>query len=100
MTPLRRLHAFDAHSGELLWRQVIEADDAETNSITIGTPLVSAGRVYVPVYDAGGNVDISLMCFDLHSGKQLFKTFLASGSMENQSLWQPAHRSSDAGAGR
>lgn len=82
MTPLRRLHAFDAHSGELLWRQVIEADDAETNSITIGTPLVSAGRVYVPVYDAGGNVDISLMCFDLHSGKQLFKTFLASGSME------------------
>ena len=82
MTPLRRLHAFDAHSGELLWRQAIEVGDAETNSITIGTPLVSAGRVYVPVYDAGGNVDISLMCFDLHSGKQLFKTFLASGSME------------------
>ncbi|MDE0586232.1 MAG: PQQ-binding-like beta-propeller repeat protein [Planctomycetota bacterium] len=82
MTPLRRLHAFDAHSGELLWRQVIEADDAETNSITIGAPLVSSGRVFVPVYDASGNVDISLMCFDLHSGKQLFKTFLASGSME------------------
>jgi outer membrane protein assembly factor BamB len=82
MTPLRRLHAFDAHSGALLWRQVIEADDAETSSITIGAPLVSSGRVFVPVYDAGGNVDISLMCFDLHSGKQLFKTFLASGSME------------------
>jgi outer membrane protein assembly factor BamB len=82
MTPLRRLHAFDAHSGELLWRQAIEAGDAETNSIAIGAPLVSSGRVFVPVYDAGGNVDISLMCFDLHSGKQLFKTFLASGSME------------------
>ena len=82
MTPLRRLHAFDALSGELLWQQTIDSDAAKTSSIAIGAPLVSAGRVFIPVYDAGGNVDISLMCFDLQSGKKLFKTFLASGSME------------------
>jgi outer membrane protein assembly factor BamB len=85
MIPLRRLHAFDAHSGELLWRQQMPSDVSESKlatNITIGSPVISAGRVYVPVYDAGGNVDISLMCFDLYSGKELFKTFLASGSME------------------
>ncbi|MBC8370361.1 MAG: PQQ-binding-like beta-propeller repeat protein [Planctomycetes bacterium] len=85
MIPLRRLHAFDAQSGELLWKQeseTVQDDELAATNICIGPPTVSAGRAFVPVYDAGGNVDISLMSFDLHSGKQLFKTFLASGSME------------------
>ncbi|MFT7516661.1 MAG: hypothetical protein ACI84O_000446 [Myxococcota bacterium] len=85
MTPLRRLYAFDALSGDLLWKQTLHTDgtpNALTTDITCGPPHVSAGRVFVPVYDAGGNVDVSLICYELYSGKQLYKTFLASGAMQ------------------
>ncbi|MDP6962660.1 MAG: PQQ-binding-like beta-propeller repeat protein, partial [Planctomycetota bacterium] len=81
MIPIRRLHAFDAKSGDLLWIQEEPTKENITREIAAGPPSVSAGRAYLPIYDAGGNVDVSLLCLDLYSGKKIFKTFLASGSM-------------------
>lgn len=83
--PARRLHAFDAASGRLLWSAAASWDGdgaREPRGIACGAPAVAGGRVYLPVYDAIGTIDFSLQCLELRSGRLLWKRFLASGQLE------------------
>lgn len=85
LLPARRLHAFDAATGARLWSAATPWDDGasgEPRNIACGAPAVSAGRVYLPVYDAVGTIDLSLQCLDLRTGRALWKRFLASGQLE------------------
>ncbi|MDA0667834.1 MAG: PQQ-binding-like beta-propeller repeat protein [Planctomycetota bacterium] len=83
--PARRLYAFDAVNGDILWKQEVTWMDPENRNpieLAAGPPAVSGGRVYLPVYTAAGTIDLSLLAFDLHTGKRLWKRFLVSGTME------------------
>ncbi len=83
--PARRLHAFDAQSGRLLWSMSTAWDvdpEHEPREVAAGPPAVSGGRVYLPVYDAIGTIDFSLLALDLRTGRRLWKRFLASGQLE------------------
>lgn len=83
--PARRLYAFDAANGNILWKQEVTWMDPENRNpieLAAGPPAVSGGRVYLPVYTAAGTIDLSLLAFDLHTGKRLWKRFLVSGTME------------------
>ena len=88
--PARRLYAFDAESGQLLWVQKVPwmtADgqplaSSEAKALVAGPPAVSEGRVFLPVYNGVGTFDVSLLALDLHTGQELWKTFLVSGVKE------------------
>lgn len=83
--PARRLYAFDAANGNILWKQEVtwmNPNNRQPEELAAGPPAVSGGRVYLPVYTAAGTVDLSLLAFDLHTGKRLWKRFLVSGTME------------------
>jgi len=85
LLPARRLHAFDAASGKRLWSAETPWDgteQGEPRGIACGAPAVSGGRVFLPVYDAVGTIDYSLLCLDLRTGRPLWKRFLASGQLE------------------
>ena len=84
--PGRRLFAFDAATGEQLWQQDVpwhRENQKEPTNLVAAPPAAAAGRVFVPVYNATGTVDLSLLALDLHSGAPLWKTFLVSGSRES-----------------
>lgn len=83
--PARRLYAFDAMDGTVLWTQEVPwlVDGARTPvELAAGPPAVAGGRVYLPVYTASGTVDLSLLAFDLQTGERLWSRFLVSGTME------------------
>lgn len=83
--PARRLYAFDAFDGRVLWKQDVPWEDPEARQpreIAAGPPAVAAGRVYLPVYTASGTVDLALQARDLHSGELLWQRFLISGHLE------------------
>jgi len=85
MMPARRLYAFDALSGEILWRQDVrwmEEQDRQPHELAASPPAVAGGKVYLPIYSASGTVDLSLLCLDLRTGERLWKSFLTSGTME------------------
>ena len=85
MMPARRLYAFDALSGEILWRQDVrwmEEQDRQPYELAASPPAVAGGKVYLPIYSASGTVDLSLLCLDLRTGERLWKSFLTSGTME------------------
>lgn len=85
LMPARRLHAFDPETGRRLWSADTPWQDVsggDPRGIACGAPAVAGGRVYLPVYDAVGTIDLSLQCLDLRSGRQLWKRFLASGQLE------------------
>jgi outer membrane protein assembly factor BamB len=82
--PARRLYAFDAADGSVLWQQEVPwmgSASREQREFAAGPPAVSAGRVFLPVYDAVGTVDLSLLCLDLRTGERLWKRFLISGQL-------------------
>ncbi len=83
--PARRLYAFDAETGTILWRQSVpwlNEKNPKPEELAAAPPAVAGGRVYLPVYTASGTVDLDLLAFDLHSGRRLWKRFLVSGTME------------------
>lgn len=83
--PGRRLYAFDATTGELLWRHRpawLEGQRAEPQELVAAPPAAAAGRVFLPLYNAAGTLDLSLVALDLHTGEELWRTFLASGGRE------------------
>lgn len=83
--PARRLYAFDALEGHVLWTQEVpwmEQEQRAPIELAAGPPTVSEGRVYLPVYTASGTVDLSLLAFDLQTGRRLWSRFLVSGTME------------------
>ncbi len=83
--PARRLFAFEATTGKLLWKQQVpwtEGNREQPRGLVAAPPAVADGRVYVPVYDAVGTIDLSMVALDLYTGEQLWKTFLVSGQQE------------------
>ena len=85
MMPARRLYAFDALSGEILWRQEVpwmNEMKGQPHELAASPPAIAGGKVYLPIYSAAGTVDLSLLCLDLHTGERLWKSFLTSGTME------------------
>ena len=85
MMPARRLYAFDARDGSILWRQDspwLHQDPRQPLELPAGPPTVHEDKVYLPVFHATGTVDLSLLCFELRTGRRLWKTFLTSGTME------------------
>ncbi len=83
--PARRLHAFDALTGRLLWKQDVpwtSGDNSEPRGLVAAPPAVADGRVFLPIYDAVGTIDLSMLALDLYTGKKLWKTFLVSGQQE------------------
>jgi outer membrane protein assembly factor BamB len=82
--PARRLVAFDARTGAVLWRMRTSWDAGATDpyGIAAGPPAVAGGRVYLPVFDAIGTIDLSLLALDLRTGEPLWQRFLASGQLE------------------
>ncbi|MFQ5748751.1 MAG: PQQ-binding-like beta-propeller repeat protein, partial [Planctomycetota bacterium] len=86
LLPGRRLYAFDAASGKLLWRQEVDwlkGEKMEPRGLVAAPPAAAAGRVFVPLFDAVGKVDLFLQAFDLYTGTPLWKTFLVSGQQES-----------------
>ena len=82
--PARRLYAFDARDGSVLWTQSVawlDSGSREQREFAAGPPAVAGGRVFLPVYDAVGTVDLSLLCLDLRTGARLWKRFLISGQL-------------------
>lgn len=83
--PARRLYAFDAVTGELLWRTKpswLEQRGGEPRGLVAAPPAAEDGRVFLPLYDAVGTIDLSLQALDLYTGEPLWKTFLVSGQQE------------------
>lgn len=83
--PARRLYAFDAETGELLWRTKpswLEQRGGEPRGLVSAPPAADNGRVFLPLYDAVGTIDLSLQALDLYTGEPLWKTFLVSGQQE------------------
>lgn len=90
LLPGRRLYAFDAETGKLLWRQQVpwtRGEHPEPRSLVAGPPAVEAGRVFVPLYDAVGTVHLSLLALDLQTGQPLWQTPLVSGQREATNLF-------------
>ncbi|MCH2113127.1 MAG: PQQ-binding-like beta-propeller repeat protein, partial [Planctomycetes bacterium] len=85
--PGRRLYAFDARTGDILWKQNINWEtpngQKDPRDLAAGPPAAAKGRVFLPVYSASGTIDLSLLAFDLHTGASLWRTFLVSGSLES-----------------
>ncbi|MCX8229473.1 MAG: PQQ-like beta-propeller repeat protein [Planctomycetota bacterium] len=84
--PARRLYAFDATDGTLLWKQEVSWNK-ETNrqpkDLVAGPPAVAHGQVFLPTYDAIGTLDLSLTALDLATGKRLWKRFLVSAHQDS-----------------
>lgn len=95
LLPGRRLYAFDADNGDLLWVQDVpwmnftlssgQLQNARQSPVDMAAapPTVAAGRVFLPVYSASGTLDLSMIALDLHSGEELWRSFLVSGSKES-----------------
>lgn len=80
MTLVRKLYALDAFNGELIWAQ--NNSEINTSELIAAPPLVKGGRVYIPSYSTTGKIDLSLLCLNINNGTKIFKTFLASGTLE------------------
>ncbi|MDP6941532.1 MAG: PQQ-binding-like beta-propeller repeat protein [Planctomycetota bacterium] len=85
--PARRLYAFDASTGKLLWKQKVPWENpgqrTSAKDLAASPPAAESGIVYLPVYHAAGTLDLSLLALDLHSGEELWRTFLVSGTRES-----------------
>ncbi len=84
--PGRRIYAFDANDGTLLWVQKVswENPDARTDpeDLAAAPPAAAAGRVFLPVYRASGTLDLQMLCLDLATGQEIWRTFLVGGARE------------------
>lgn len=88
--PGRRLYAFDATTGAVRWTQAVdwlEGEQPLPRGLVAAPPAVAAGKVFVPVYDAPGSMDLSLLALDLASGRPLWQTFLVSAGRETTNLF-------------
>lgn len=88
LNPDRRLYAFDAATGELLWNHRPPANwNGESGSFAdrmsvAGPPIIRGSRIFVPTYRLQGRVDYHAACFDLHTGQLQWSASLISGQRE------------------
>lgn len=86
--PNRRLFAFDARTGELLWdTRPPLMWDGESGTFAdrmrvIGAPIIVGSRVLVPAARLRGRIEYHVGCFDLHTGEVLWSTPLITGQRE------------------
>jgi outer membrane protein assembly factor BamB len=85
--PKRALHAFDAHTGRLLWKLGgrLRADALEEGATFASGPTPEGGRLYVGAVHQKYNTDPFehyVLCLDAATGRVLWSTFVASGGTE------------------
>ena len=86
--PRRKLHAFDAESGDLLWsHQNPQEDDPQTQffldrSSVCTPPLVWRENIYVGLSYFEGKIHSYVCCFDRRTGKLRWKTLVCTGQQE------------------
>ncbi len=95
--PERRLHAFDARTGKLLWSHAPpagwdgESGDFATRTTVAGPPVIVGERVIVPVVRMQGRIDMHVAAFDLRTGALLWSTALISGQRELNMFGRAEH---------
>ncbi|MEO0650700.1 MAG: PQQ-binding-like beta-propeller repeat protein, partial [Planctomycetota bacterium] len=86
--PDRRLFAFDADTGAVLWsHEPPPAWDGNSGTYTermsvAGSPTIAGGRVIVPMFRMDGRVDFQVAAFELATGELIWSTPLISGQRE------------------
>ena len=83
--PVRRLFAFDAATGKVLWRHA-SPELEKIRSIsggwnTAGPPLGKGERIYVPLVDYGQTVSVYVGCFSARTGEPIWRTRICSGQL-------------------
>lgn len=95
--PERRLHAFDARTGSLLWSHAPppkwdgESGDLATRFTCAGPPVIADGRVIVPLVRMQGRIDLHVAAFDVRDGTLAWSTALISGQRELNMFGRPEH---------
>jgi len=95
--PERRLHAFDARSGALLWSHAPphgwdgESGNLATRLGCAGPPVIAGERVIVPLVRMQGRIDLHVAAFHLRDGSLLWSTALISGQRELNMFGRPEH---------
>jgi len=95
--PERRLHAFDARTGALLWSHAPppkwdgETGDLATRLTCAGPPVIADGRVIVPLVRMQGRIDLHVAAFDVRDGSLAWSTALISGQRELNMFGRPEH---------
>lgn len=93
--PTRRLFAFDAESGRILWShwrpELARLGMGEiVDRTSVATPpIVAGGRVYAGIYRMEGKIDFYVACFDLKTGRTLWKTPVVTGQLELNMFGRP-----------
>ncbi|MFT7676059.1 MAG: outer membrane protein assembly factor BamB [Planctomycetota bacterium] len=86
--PERRLMAFDAKTGDVLWANMPPEDwDGESGDYAarvnvVGPPVIIGNRVLVPTARMRGRIEFHVGCFDLDTGATLWYTPLITGQRE------------------
>jgi len=83
--PVRRLFAFDALTGKVLWhhasRELEKLRSLSGGWNTAGPPLGKGDRVFVPLVDYGQTVSVYVGCFSAETGEPLWRTRICSGQL-------------------
>lgn len=91
--PVRRLHAFDASSGALVWRHSSPEGEALREMIggldVAGPPIGSGEHVFVPTVDYGQTVSAYVCCFEAATGRLLWRTRICSGQLQLNMFGNP-----------
>ncbi|GEM_PF-4300806 len=85
--PVRRLFAFEADSGRLIWSHWDPEKDPpkgfeDAVMDVSGPPLVVGDTVYVPTHKQLGTIAFYVSAFDLESGSLRWKTLICSSQVE------------------
>ncbi len=87
--PERRLHAFDADTGQPLWDHAPPMDWDGQSAVAFeramhvaGPPVVHEGRVLVPCIEMQGRVEMHVACYDLFGGELIWQTQVITGQRE------------------
>ena len=83
--PVRRLHAFEAETGRLVWAHYrpgqVSKESRQPLDVS-GPPLVVDDTVYVTTISHLGTIALYVSAFDVHTGKQRWKTLVCSSQTE------------------
>jgi len=87
--PVRRLHAFDAATGELIWRHYTGDPDQPDPKLVkdspldvSGPPLIVDDTIYVATHRQFGAVALYVAAFDLETGNRKWKTLVCTSQIE------------------
>ncbi len=93
--PARRLFALESSEGKMLWNHWRPAlsrlghGEFTDEANVAAPPLIVGERVFAPFYRMEGKIDYYLACFDLRSGKLIWKTPIVTGQLELNMFGRP-----------